>query len=86
MITGFELNGFINHYPDFIVRMKNGKTILIETKDDHMDGSDNKNKLRLGEKWTSKAGDEFRYFMVFETERLKVHYCTSCCFTFRNVF
>ena len=68
---GFQLNGFINHYPDFIVKMKNGKTILIETKGDHLDGSDSQQKLSLGEKWASKAGDNYRYFMVFESDKLE---------------
>ena len=67
---GFNLNGFINHYPDFIVKMRNGKIILIETKGDHLDGSDSQQKLRLGKKWPGKAGDNFRYFMVFENIRL----------------
>lgn len=67
---GFQLNGFINHYPDFIVKMKNGKIILIETKGDHLDNSDSFKKLRLGEKWASKAGDNYRYFMVFNNARL----------------
>ncbi|SHH67904.1 DEAD/DEAH box helicase [Winogradskyella jejuensis] len=67
---GLLINGFLNHYPDFIVKMKNGKTILIETKGDHLDGSDSQQKLRLGEKWASKAGDDYRYFMVFKTDRL----------------
>jgi type III restriction enzyme len=68
---GFQLNGFINHYPDFIVKMKNGKIILIETKGDHLDGSDSSQKLRLGEKWASKAGgDNYRYFMVFNNAKL----------------
>lgn len=68
---GFLINGFINHYPDFIVKMKNGKIILIETKGDHLDGSDSLKKIRLGEKWASKAGDNYRYFMVFENARLE---------------
>lgn len=67
---GLLINGFINHYPDFIVKMKNGKTILIETKGEHLDGSDSQQKLRLGEKWASKAGDNYRYFMVFKSDRL----------------
>jgi type III restriction enzyme len=67
---GFLLNGFINHYPDFIVKMKNGKIILIETKGDHLDGSDSLQKLRLGAKWASKAGDNYRYFMVFDNAKL----------------
>lgn len=67
---GFQLNGFINHYPDFIVKMKNGKIILIETKGDHLDGSDSMKKIRLGEKWANKAGDNYRYFMVFNSAKL----------------
>ena len=67
---GFLLNGFINHYPDFIVKMKDGKIIIIETKGDHLDGSDSLKKLRLGEKWASKAGDKYRYFMVFNNSKL----------------
>ena len=66
----FYVNGFINHYPDFIVKMKNGKIILIETKGDHLDGSDSSQKIRLGEKWASKAGDNYRYFMVFNNAKL----------------
>jgi len=27
-------------------------------------------KLRLGEKWASKAGDKYRYFMVFNNAKL----------------
>jgi len=35
---GFYINGFkSNHYPDFILQTKLGKTILLETKGDHLD-------------------------------------------------
>lgn len=67
---GLLINGFVNHYPDFIIKMKNDKTILVETKGDHLDGSDSQQKLRLGEKWASKAGDNYRYFMVFKSDKL----------------
>ena len=30
--TGFAIYGFINHYPDFIVRTSSGKIDIIETK------------------------------------------------------
>ena len=33
----FCLNGFRNHYPDFIVRTTSGKIILIETKGDQLE-------------------------------------------------
>lgn len=67
---GLQLNGFINHYPDFIVKTAKGKIILIETKGTHLDGSDSISKLHLGNKWAASAGENYRYFMVFEKERL----------------
>jgi type III restriction enzyme len=67
---GFNLNGFINHYPDFIIKTKNGKIVIVETKGDHLDGSESQKRLRLGEKWASKAGDQYRYFMVFNNAKL----------------
>ena len=67
----FCLNGFINHYPDFIVRMKSGFVLLIEAKGDDRDNSDSKQKLELGKIWESKAGsDFFGYFMVFDSNPL----------------
>lgn len=63
---GFCINGFINHYPDFIVRMKNGMTIIIETKGDDRDNSDSIRKLALGKAWAAKVGNNYRYFMVFD--------------------
>lgn len=64
---GFRINGFINHYPDFIIQTKSGKTILLETKGDHLDGSDSEAKVRLGGMWSNKAGStQYKYFMVYE--------------------
>jgi type III restriction enzyme len=60
---GFCINGFLNHYPDFIIQTKSGKTVLLETKGDHLDAEQ---KIRLGDLWKSKAGNQFRYFMVYE--------------------
>ncbi len=45
---------------------KSGTKVLIETKGDHLDGSASQAKVRLGEAWARKAGNEYRYFMVFE--------------------
>lgn len=67
VFKGFMINGFLNHYPDFIVLTKTGKKVLIETKGDHLDGSDSLAKIRLGESWASKAGNDYRYYMVFQT-------------------
>ena len=58
-----NLNGFVNHYPDFIIQTKSGKTVLLETKGDHLDAEQ---KIRLGGLWASKAGNDYRYFMVYE--------------------
>lgn len=64
---GFCINGFINHYPDFIIQTKTGKTIVLETKGDHLDAD---TKIRLGEQWAKKAGNNFRYFMVYDTREV----------------
>ena len=72
---GFYINGFkANHYPDFIMQTKSGKTILIETKGDHLDGSDSEAKCRLGNEWERQAGQDFAYFMVFEKNEIKGAY------------
>ena len=68
---GFCINGFINHYPDFIVRMKSGRIVLIETKGKQLKNDDSKEKLELGKAWARKAGDNYRYFMVFKQEPLE---------------
>lgn len=68
--TGFGINGFINHYPDFIVRLKNGVVVLIETKGDDRDNSDSRNKIELGKAWENKAGDIYHYYMVFDNKKV----------------
>lgn len=67
---GFRLNGYFNHYPDFMVMTKSGKIILIEAKGDYLDGDDSKAKLNLGRKWQEQAGSKYRYFMVFKDKEL----------------
>jgi len=52
---GFLLNGFLNHYPDFIVLTESKKIIVVETKGDDRDNSDSKDKLKLGKIWESQA-------------------------------
>ena len=63
----FSINGFINHYPDFLAMLDNGVLMAIETKGEHLAG-DAARKLRLGTRWADMAGAGFRYFMVFEHE------------------
>lgn len=64
----FYLNGFINHYPDFLLMTAKGHIVLIEAKGDHLANEDSKNKLRLGKTWASAAGSKYRYFMLFEKD------------------
>lgn len=66
---GLCLNGYINHYPDFILCTHSGKIILVETKGDHLDGVESRQKAELGNRWADKAGDQFFYFMVFENKQ-----------------
>jgi len=65
---GFAINGFIDHYPDFIVKTNNGKIILIETKGEHLKNDDSQAKLELGRQWSKTAGPNYRYYMVFRDE------------------
>lgn len=63
---GFHINGFIhNHYPDFIVRTKSGKTVVVETKGGHLGNADSAYKIKIGKAWANLAGRNYRYFMVF---------------------
>lgn len=70
---GFLLNGFVNHYPDFIILTKSGKTLLLETKGDDRDNSDSEHKLELGKLWEShsRRHGAFSYFMVFANNPLE---------------
>jgi type III restriction enzyme len=68
---GFRINGFINHYPDFLVVTKRGKKLLVESKGDDRDNSDSIRKLKLGTAWANKAGNDYRYFMVFENNPIE---------------
>ncbi|WP_394375150.1 DEAD/DEAH box helicase [Stutzerimonas frequens] len=63
---GFCLNGPINHYPDFILRLRSGMIVLLETKGGDRDNSDSAAKIELGRLWEQCAGRDYRYLMVFE--------------------
>ena len=68
---GFYINGFkANHYPDFIMRTKSGKTMVVETKGDHLDNADSAAKCRLGNEWEKQAGNDFAYFMIFDKKKV----------------
>ncbi len=61
----FFINGFLNHYPDFLVKTENGHVIMIEVKGEQLANNDSKDKVYLGRKWASMAGEKYRYYMVF---------------------
>jgi type III restriction enzyme len=67
---GFRINGFLNHYPDFIVKTRAGPIIALETKGDDRDNADSAPKLKLGKLWESKAGRDYRYMMVFDSNAI----------------
>ncbi len=71
---GFAINGFKNHYPDFIVLTKKGTILIVETKGDDRDNSDSKQKLKLGQRWANLSGKEYKYFMVFENSKIEGAY------------
>lgn len=64
---GYNLNGPINHYPDFIARTQNNTLVLIETKGEHLKNDDSDTKVELGKLWQDCAGRKsYRYIMVFD--------------------
>lgn len=65
---GFRINGFLNHYADFILKTKAGRIIVLETKGDDRGNEDSELKLKLGKLWEAKAGGQFKYMMVFENK------------------
>ncbi len=75
---GFAINGFkSNHYPDFILRTRTGKVVMVETKGDYLDGTDSMAKCRLGNQWQQLAGPQFSYFMVFESKQVDGAYTVT---------
>ena len=63
----FYINGFINHYPDFIIKTKKGKIVLLETKGDHLEAE---KKIKLGNLWANKAGNNYRYCLVYNNREV----------------
>ena len=70
---GFCINGFVNHYPDFLVMTKKGMLVAVETKGDHLVDEKTIDKLALGRIWQDKAGnDKFAYYMVYQHNDLGI--------------
>lgn len=75
---GFFINGYYkDHYPDFIVYTQKGNIVLIETKGDHLDNDDSKDKNKLGKIWAEKSGENYKYFMVFQTKKVEDCYTAN---------
>lgn len=51
---------------------KKGRIILIETKGDHLENTETKQKLSLGRAWQNHTADMYRYYMVFQSKDLKL--------------
>lgn len=68
--TGFQINGPVHAYPDIIAMTTNGKILMIETKGDYLDNEDSKIKAKIGSQWANLAGNQYRYFMVFQSKKL----------------
>ena len=66
----FSINGFINHYPDFLAMTRQGTVLAIETKGEMLKNDDSRDKLELGNIWANAAGGSYRYFMVFKNDPL----------------
>lgn len=64
----FAINGVVTVYPDLMVMLENGKMLLIETKGDHLDNDESKEKAKTGAGWAALAGRMYKYYMVFETK------------------
>jgi len=62
----FYINGFTNHYPDFWIITKTDNVIMLEVKGEHLADKSTARKAKLGKMWQNKAGDKFRYFMVYK--------------------
>lgn len=70
--SGFNINGYINAFPDIIAMTTSGKILMIEPKGDHLENSESRQKVAVGRAWEHKAGDRHRYYMVFRNKDLKI--------------
>jgi type III restriction enzyme len=51
-------------YPDFVVKLKDGRTLVVEYKGEHLWGSpDSTEKKNLGELWAKRSGDKCLFVM-----------------------
>jgi type III restriction enzyme len=65
---GFRINGgFLNQYPDFILKTYAGRIVVVETKGDDRDNSDSRMKLKIGKRWEAMSDKPFKYMMIFDS-------------------
>jgi type III restriction enzyme len=56
-------------YPDFIVQMQNGLTLVVEYKGGHIaDGSDSQEKKRIGELWAARSEGRCKFVWVEQAQ------------------
>jgi type III restriction enzyme len=67
----FYINGFVNHYPDFIAYLSTGDILLVETKGKPFARPE---YVKLGTKWQDLSGTKYHYFMVFESDPISGAY------------
>ena len=60
-----------------MIMTKSGKIILAETKGEHLKNDDSQEKIELGEAWRNAAGNQYRYYMVFQNEENLPHGAVS---------
>jgi type III restriction enzyme len=64
----------VNAYPDIIACTENGHILMIEPKGDHLiENSESLHKAKVGNVWAGKAGEMYRYYMVFKNKDLKIN-------------
>ena len=62
------INGSTHAFPDIMAMTNSGKILMIETKGDHLDNDESKEKAKIWQQWDMLAGSNYRYFMVFESK------------------
>jgi type III restriction enzyme len=73
--AGFNINGYVNAYPDIIAMTTKGHILMIEPKGDHLENSESRKKISVGRTWQNRAntsGDVYRYYMVFKNKDLNI--------------
>lgn len=70
--TGFNINGYVNAYPDIIAMTESGRILMIEPKGDHLENEESRQKVKIGAIWQNMAGANYRYYMVFRHKDLNV--------------